>query len=293
MTRRCTPLLAILCGLAATSSAQIPDVRVKFDLTFSLRTEKGQPGLLTAYNVLGRHSTVGLIFFLEPGFRGYVSQKLQKFSGEVDEEPLEEYYIEDEGIWRLGKQFIPFGSGLILRESVLAARADTNLVLEHFPISLAAFDAGTGRQRGLSGRIGTQYGLSVASGRHIGIASTALTYLRRPEDAPGVGRGWKFAIGADYTRRFSQFIFKAEGIAFRRGETARDGDLDLADASVMWQKNRAQSILFGWTRILPSGGDVFRLSGSFRMSNTTQLEPILRYRNQRLFDAAIEVRVRF
>ena len=273
--------------------AQIPDVRVKFDLTLSLRTEKGQPGLLTAYNVLGRHSTVGLIFYLEPGFRGYVSQKLQKFSGEVDEEPLEEYYIEDEGIWRVGKQFIPFGTGMMLRESVLGARADTNLVLEHFPISVAVFDAGAGRQRGISGRIGTQYGVSLAAGAHIGIASTALTYIRRPEDSPGVGRGWKFALGADYSRRMKDLIFRAEGIGFRRGETALDQDLDVADVSLTWQRTRAQSILFGWTRILPSGGDVFRLSGSFRMSNTTQLEPIVRYRSQRLYDAAIEVRVRF
>jgi hypothetical protein len=142
-------------------------------------------------------------------------------------------------------------------------------------------------------RIGTQYGVSAATGRHFGIASTALTYIRRPEDSPGANRGWRFALGADYTRRIKDLTFRAEGIAFRRGETVFDQNLDIADVSLMWQRTRAQSILFGWTRILPSGGDVFRLSGSFRMSNTTQLEPILRYRNQRLYDAAIEVRVRF
>ena len=273
--------------------AQIPDVRVKFDLSLSLRTEKGQPGLLKAYSVMGRHSTVGLIFFLEPGFRGYVSQKLQKFDNEVDDEFLEEYYIEDPGIWRVGKQFLPFGTGQILRESVLAARADTNLIFEHFPISLAAADGGPGRQRGFAARIGNLYGVSAAYGRHFGIGSTALTQIRRPEDSPGEGRGWRWALGGDYTRRVKELTYRAEGIAFRDGETATDNDLTLVDFSLTWQKTRAVSLLAGWTRILPSGGDVYRLAGSFRMSNTTQLEPIIRYRSERLYDAALEVRVRF
>jgi hypothetical protein len=262
-------------------------------LSLSLRCEKGEPGLLKAYSVLGRHSTVGLIFFFEPGFRGYVSQKLQKFSGEVDEEFLEEYYIEDPGIWRVGKQFLPFGTGQMLRESVLAARADTNLILEHFPISIAAVDGGSGMQRGFTARIGNLYGFSAAYGRHFGIGSTALTYIRRPEDSPGKGRGWKLALGADYTRRVRDLTYRAEGIALREGETAFDQDLSVADLSLIWQKTRAASIIGGWTRILPSGGDVYRIAGSFRMSNTTQLEPILRYRNERFYDAAIEVRVRF
>jgi hypothetical protein len=290
--RPCAAAL-LLTALSCLASAQIPDVRVKFDLTLSLRTDKGQPGLLKAYSVMGRHSTVGLIFFLEPGFRGYVSQKLQKFDNEADDEFLEEYYVEDPGIWRVGKQFLPFGSGQMLRESVLAARADTNLILEHFPISLAVADGGAGRQRGFTARIGNLYGLSAAYGRHFGIGSTALTQIRRPEDSPGVGRGWKLAVGADYTRRVKDFTYRAEGIAFREGETALDDDLTLADVSITWQKTRAASILAGWTRILPSRGDVFRIAGSFRMSNTTQLEPILRYRSERLYDAALEVRVRF
>jgi hypothetical protein len=285
--------LGLAAVLASAGQAQIPDVRIKVDATLSFRGEKNQASLFKAYSLMGRHSTVGLIFYLEPGFRGYISQKLQKFAGEVDEEPLEEYYIEDEGIWRVGKQFLPFGTGQVLREGVLAARADTNLVLEHFPISFALFDAGPDRQRGAVARIGTNYGFSAALGHHIGIASTSLNQIRRPEDSPGKGRGWEMVLGADYTRRVKDLTFRLEGLAFRRGETFLDADLDLGDVSVTWQKTRAYMLLAGWTRILPSGGDVFRLSGSFKMTNTMQLEPIIRFRNQGFYDAAIEMRVRF
>jgi hypothetical protein len=57
--------------------------------------------------------------------------------------------------------------------------------------------------------------------------------------------------------------------------------------------NRNQTLQAGWTRILPSGGDVFRLAGSMRLNQMFSLEPIVRYRNEKLFDAAIELRIRF
>jgi hypothetical protein len=280
-------------ALAVVSSAQIPDVRIKLDVTLSFRSEKGEPPVLKPYSVFGRHSTVGLILYTEPGFRVFVSQKLQKISNEVDEEPLDEFYIEDEGIWRLGKQYIPFGTGAILRESVIGARADTNLILERFPISLGVFDGGAGEQRGVVGRIGTRYGASIAYGRHFGIASTALTQIRRPENSPGKGRGWRTAVGVDYTRRFDQVTVRAEGLALRRGETGLDEDLTLGDVSLTFQPNRNQSLTLGWTRILPSDGDVFRIMGSVRVSSLAFLEPVVRYRNQRLFDLALELRIRF
>jgi hypothetical protein len=283
----------LIAGLACSAVGQIPDVRVKIDATLSFRSEKGNPAVLKTYSVLGRHSTVGLIFYTEPGFRVFVTQKLQKFSGEVDEEPLEEYYVEDEGIWRLGKQFLPFGTGMIVRESVLAARGDTNLILERFPVTVAVCDGGPGAQRGAVARVGTRVGASIAIGRHFGIASTALNQVRYPEDSPGKGRGWQTALGVDYTRRINRITFVLEGVALRRGETAADKDLDIADASVTFAPDRNRALQVGWTRILPSNGDVFRVAGSLRLSQTTFLEPLLRYRNQKLFDAAIEVRIRF
>jgi len=285
-------LIAIGIASAAVVSAQVPDVRFKIDATLSFRTEKGNPPVLKAYSVLGRHSTVGLTFFTEPGFRIYVSQKLQKFSGEVDEEPLEEYYIEDEGIWRVGKQFVPFGTGNMLRESVLAARADTNLIFERFPVSVAVMDGGTGGQRGATARVGTRVGASIAVGRHLGIASTALWQIRNPEDSPGNGFGFETAVGLDYTTRFHSSVFVLEGIALRRGETPADKDLTLADASFTYNFPHNQNVGIGWSRILPSGGDVFRITGSFQFLRSVSLEPVLRYRNQKLYDAAIELRIR-
>jgi hypothetical protein len=279
--------------LASACVAQVPDVRFKIDATLSFRSEKGGPALLKAYSALGRHSIVGLIFYTEPGFRVYVSQKLEKFSGEVDEQPLEEYYVEDEGIWRLGKQFLPFGTGNILRESVLAVRGDTNLILEHFPVSLAVCDGGSDAQHGVVARAGARVGVSAAFGNHFGIASTALDQIRDPEDSPGKGHGWRSAFGVDYTRKIDRLTIVAEGVALRNGETSTDADLTIADMSVTFAPVQGVTIQAGWTRLLPSDGDVYRVIGSFRITKMLSLEPVIRYRSERLFDAALELRIRF
>ena len=279
--------------LGAHACCQVPDVRVKFDLTLALRVDRNQKTIFKPYNVFGRHSTVSLIFYLEPGFRGFVSEKIQPFPGEVDRQPFDEYYIEDEGIWRVGKQYLPFGTGQILRESVLAARGDTNLLIEQFPVAVALCDGGSGYQRGVVARIGTRTGVSIAYGRHFGIASTALTLIRRPENSPGRDHGWKLALGADYTRKLKDITLRAEGVALREGETRTDEDLTLGDLSLTYQAGRSQSFLVGYTRMFPNGADVFRASASFKVTDTINFEPILRYRNLKIFDASLELRIRF
>src|SRR5207253_1549758 len=120
-----------------------------------------------------------------------ISQKFAKIPNDPDRDLLDQYYLEDEGIWRIGKQYLPFGSGRFLHESVLAVRGDTQLVLEGLPIVAAAVDNGKGRQRGFVGRIGSRLGLSFALGSHFGINATSFTLVRRPEDSPGVGHGYK------------------------------------------------------------------------------------------------------
>src|SRR5688572_31745900 len=87
------------------------------------------------YDPLGKHSTVGLSMILEPGFRVVVTEKLQRMP--TDNDQLDEYYIEDEGNWRVGKQYLPFGRQTLLHESVQGGRVDTNLIIEGLPISFA------------------------------------------------------------------------------------------------------------------------------------------------------------
>ena len=86
-----------------------------------------QPTTLRFYDSLAHPSTVALTFHLETGFRGYVSERLQKIPNDGDSEQLEQYYIEDPGIWRFGKQALPFGKESLLRMMGKAARGDATL----------------------------------------------------------------------------------------------------------------------------------------------------------------------
>lgn len=287
--------VAVLALLAAatTSRAQVPDVRVKFDVTLALRIDSNNKTTFKPFNLLGRHSTVSLTFFLEPGFRGFISEKIQPFPNEVDRQPFDEYYVEDEGIWRVGKQYLPFGNGSLLAESVLAARGDTNLILERFPVSVALCDGGSGYQRGVVARLGSRTGVSVAYGDHFGIASSALTLIRRPEDSPGRGRGWKLAVGADYLRKVGNVTFRAEGVTLRNGETPADKDLTVGDINVMFQPNAKVSYQLGWTHVFPMSADIIRAGASFKITNIIAFEPLIRYRDSKLFDASLELRLRF
>jgi hypothetical protein len=282
-----------LLGLAAHGVAQTPDLRHSIDLSLSLRGGGGEPSAIRAYNMWGRHSTVSLIIFLEPGFRAFVSQPIQRIPNDPDRQPLLEYYVEDPGLWRVGKQFLPFGGGQMLRESVMAARGDTTYLLGGTPISVALCDGGPSRQRGVVGRIGGRLGGSVAIGSNFGIAGTALTTYRRPEESPGAGRGWGLAVGVDLVERAGPLTYRFEAIGLRNGASTLDEDLTLVDLSATYQRVPSQAITVGWTRGFPDGADVFRATGSFRLSNNLWLEPGVKVRDQRRVDVGIEVRLRF
>ncbi len=286
------PLVVILAATAAFASAQLPDVRIKLDTTITyLSAYKGRTSL-RFYNPLGRFSTVSLTAYLEPGFKAYVSQKLERIANDSDKEQLDEYYVEDPGIWKVGKQYLPFG-GSILHESVQAARADTNLIIEGFPIAAAYCDGGPGLQRGVVGRIGSRIGASFAIGRHFGIAGSALDYIRRPEDSPGAGRGWKQAFGTDVSKRTGIVTLRGEVVLLREGETEADQNLQVYDANVTLDPTRYQSLTFGWSRRMPERADFYRFMGSFIVTQNTRLEPMVRYRDDKLYDVSISMRIKF
>lgn len=281
-----------MLGAAACASAQIPDVRIRVDATLSARTEEHGPDSVHYYSTMGRPSTIALTFTLEPGFRAYVAERLEKIPGDP-EDLLDEIYVEDEGIWRVGKQYLPFGSGQILHESVPAARGDTNLIFEGLPLALALCDGGPNYQRGFVGRLGSRIGLSLAVGHHFGIAGTALTQIRYPELAPGPGRGWQQAIGADASKTFGTLVLRAEGVAFRNGETGLDRDLNLLDLTATYAPEKDQSLYLGWTRADDGFGTFVRVGASLSMDRLVSFEPMVRYRDGQFLDLSMSVRVRF
>lgn len=287
---------ATVAGLIACSlaHAQNPDLVFNIDGRMQFLTGAEGPTFVRFYDNLGRHSVGSITFFTEVGFQGYVSEKFEKIPNDADRDSLDQYYIEDQGIWRVGKQYLPFGSGKFFHDSVLAVRGDTQLVLEGLPIVIAACDNGSGRQRGVVARVGSRLGLSVAFGTHFGINATSFTLVRRPEDSPGPGRGYKTMLGVDYTKNIGSMLdIGGEMIVVRDGNTPLDYYDTMFDVSATVKADSRRQITFGWTRDNAKGADFYRLMGSFTLSRFLILEPILRYRNDSLFDAGLSFHFKF
>jgi len=282
----------LLVGLAGLACAQAPDVTIKLDARLNYRTAPEMPNTQRLYDSLGHYSVVSMSFRLEPGFRVFVGQKLQRFDGGKDKDLLDEYYIEDEGIWRVGKQYVPFGANNLIRESVLAARGDTNLIVEGIPIKAAYCQGDKGRQTGLVARVGGRLGVSAFYGDHFGIDGTSLALLRPSDKAMGPGRGYKQAYGVDYSKGQGPFTFAVEGIAMREGNQAIDRDFEAFDVSVLYQPSHYQSYTVGWTRRTHPSDDFVRLQGSIFVTNNVFIEPMVRYRGGSVYDFNLSVRVR-
>lgn len=278
--------------LAVASVGQTPDVKIRTDLRLHYRSERLGDSSLRWYDPLGRHSLVSVELGLEPGFRAFVSERLQKIKDNSDSEQLDEYYVEDPGLWRVGKQYLPFGRQKILRESARGARGDSNLILEHLPISAAIADNGSGRTRGVIGRIGGRFGVSVAYGNHFGAQSTSLVGVRRPEDANGFGKGYRFVFGADVSRKFGEFLVEAEGAVFRRGQTAADRDMEVTDVTIGYAPLKEVALSLGWARDWTQASNMFRIEGRLEVYRNVFVEPLVRFKDAQLFDAGISVHVR-
>lgn len=269
------------------SAAQAPDVRARIDLSLSVDYRQPDHTRLRLYDPLGRPSVVALTLGLETGYNVVVAERLQRLPGDADGDIFDEAYIEDPGIWRVGKQYVPFGAGRLLRESGLAARIDSNLIAENAPVSVAYFQNGKGRQNGAVLRVGRNVGASVAVGDHFGISGTSLGVARRPEEAPGRGRGWRQVYGLDASRRVAKFALSAEFATFVGGP---DRDLSVADLEANYLSDNYRAIGLGYT--FATGGDLLRLFGRVHAARNLDVEPLVRWRAHGLYDAAVTLRVR-
>ncbi len=296
----------LMLGWPLLAAAQSPDVRLSADLALSLSSGREGPLAGRLYTPLGRYSTVRLQALLEPGFTAVVSQRLERFAGDADDELLDEYYVEDPGIWRVGKQVLPFGpqasdargSGVtgLLRESVRAARADTNLVFEGVPVAAALFDGGSGRPRGGVARLGPRaYGVSVMAGEHLGVSGSALAVFRGAEGSPGPGSGWRQAGGFDASYRVGTDVFRIEGLALRgaQGRDARGGDRTILDLSFTRELRRRDFVSVGLSRDFDRARNVLRVTGNVRLRENVALEPTLVSEQGAPSRLAFGVRARF
>lgn len=279
-------------ALAGLSHAQAPDVVIKLDARLNYRSAPESANTQRMYDALGHYSIVSLSFRLEPGFKVFVAQKLQRFDGGRDRDQLDEYYVEDEGIWRVGKQYLPFGATNLVRESVVAARGDTNLIVEGFPVKAAICQGERGRQSGFVARVGGRLGFSAFYGEHFGIDGTTLALVRPPERGLGAGRGYRQGYAVDYSKGQGPFVVAFEAIALRAPNTSQDKDLEAYDLSVTYTPSKYQNYTLGWTRRTNPGGDFVRLQGSVYLTHNVYMEPMVRYRDGSTYDFNLAIRVR-
>jgi hypothetical protein len=288
-------ILLVSLGLFASSFvlAQAPDVRIRGDLTIGLITPGKRDVAFRAYSPLGRFSTVSLQTVLPIGLKVNLAQRVSNLPGDADSEPFDEYFVEDPGSWRIGKQYLPFGGGVLFRETAKAARVDSSLIVEGLPLAFALVEQGTGRQQGAIGRLGSRgLGISAAVGRHWGINGTALSTLRPIGSGLGLGKGWKQAYSIDWNRRFGKVTARFEGLLLRQPETT-EGEPEFFDTSLSYDLGYRHSCFLGLAKELGNTILWWRLGGIYTAQKGVQVETMLRTRSGEFVDFTCSLRVRF
>jgi hypothetical protein len=277
----------------ACAFGQFPDVSVKLDANVHYSSGVDIPTTVRFYDSLAQPSTVALAFRLDQGFRVYVAERFQRIPNDGDAEQLQQYYIEDPGIWRIGKQILPFGKENLLEMTAKAACGYATLPFRYLPAEAAICDDGDNLTRGVVGRIGERtLGVSFAVGHNIGIDSTCLSVLQRPEDGLGKGRGYQQAYGMDFARRLGEWRVQAEYVTLLQGETSQDVRKDVSDLMFVLEPTRYQSFTVGWSREWRTSLDMFRVQGHIYATRSVWIEPIVRYRNGSFYDFGVSVRVK-
>lgn len=287
-------LLIVAVLLASAACAQTPEIALFADLRPSLTSSEGENATLRWYDPLGRHSVVGFRVILEPGLRGKVSQRLQRIDGDPDEDLIDELYLERRGEWRVGKQYLPFGDGVLLRESAPAVRYDTRIVIDEAPIQLAYVDAGGGKTRGFVGRVGRRLGLSFAVGNHFGIGAGTLATVRSALEAPGRYRGYGLVLGADAEVPLGDGLLEAEFAQFRNGETAADETISASE--LRWSlmpRGRRERYEIAWSRNWSQPRNLFRFELEIPLEERLTLAPMVRFADGSWHDLSVTARVRF
>lgn len=286
--------LFVLAVAPTLVQAQSPDVAPFVELRPTWQIRSTKKSLFHWYDLSGRFSLVGFRMILENGLRVYGAQRFEKVDNSGDPDTMDEYYIENRGNWRVGKQYLPFGRREILRSTVLAARLDTHLLLDQAPISVALFDAGSGRTRGIMARIGGVVGISAASGNHLGIQATDFAHFQDLEQATGIERGHRLAFGADTQISFGGTQLTAEWVSLRRGETALDKDRDLSDVRMRLRLPETGYVaVLSWSRDWTSREDTNAIELNLQADEHFSYVPFVRFDGLAFRDFGLSAVVRF
>lgn len=286
--------LLCLAVLPSLLQAQSPDVAPFVELRPTWQVRSTKKSLFHWYDLNGRFSLVGVRMILENGLRVYAAQRFEKIDNSGDPDTMDEYYIENRGTWRLGKQYLPFGRREILRSTVVAARLDTHLLLDEAPISVAVFDGGSGRPRGAVARLGGIVAISAAAGNHLGIQATDFAHFQDLEAAVGLERGYRLALGADTQVTFGSAQLTMEWVSLRRGETALDEDRDLSDVRLRLRlPQTGYPAVLSWSRDWSRRRDFAAVEITLQGDEHFAYVPFLRFDGFAFRDFGLSAVVRF
>lgn len=285
--------LAPLLVLPVIAAAQNPNVLITLDARLQWRAAKGEDGRVRAFDLLGRHSVVALLFSLEPGFDVTISERFQKIPGDADHEQLDEYFIEDKGYWRFGKQYVPFGRNTVVRESLYAGRLNVRIGSGAIPATLCYVQGERNRPNGFVFRIGERFGASVALGERFAQNATALTVIRRPEDSLGSGHGYGRMFGVDFSLRLSPSVqMEVDHVSMRQGERIEDVSMDVTDVALVWRDAPNVRAELALTREWIGRTTMVRIGGEYPVHDGISIEPHFRLRNGKFYDLALTVRIK-
>lgn len=278
--------------ISVSAFAQSPPVTISADLYPTLRFDQGQQAKIRFYDDSAQFSRVRLGIGLENGWFVRVFQKLGTVPNDIDKSTVEEGFFESPGNWAVGKIYAPFGSGRILRENGFGARVETDLDFLNLPIQVAAIENGKNKPRGGTVRIGDSAGLSVAVGEHFGIGSASLTQIRRPEESPGEGRGYRVVYGGDGKIQLGGWTLGGELLFFRKGHTVLDPDEDVADGYLTYQFPSGPLLLAEISLTLKEWGTNLKLSSEIPFSKKLFVVPTIRKYDKNGWSYSITMKVR-
>ncbi len=284
--------VAAAVGVAVPCMAQVPDVEIKLNLYGNYRTDRDGRITTRLYDTLGHLSTVGLLVKTDLGVQAFVAQKLQLVPHGGDPDELDQYYFESPGNWRVGKQYLPFGQNGLLNESALAVRSNWTIPNLEVPIHVAACDAGPKRQQGVVGRIGDNFGVSVAIGEDFGIASTSFDVIRLPTQAPDVGHGFHQIYGLDFASRTDQWQYRGEIAALRAPQTQFDQTDVIGDVSVTWDPGKFCGYQAGLSYSARQQAEYVRFQLFLHVHQRVSIEPMLRIKNTSFYDFSVALHVK-
>ena len=272
--------------------AQAPAVSFSADLTPQVRFDGEGKTRFRLYDDTGELSRVRMNLTFDNGLQIRYFQKLARIDHDTDDSGTEEFYLEDPNRWSIGKRYVPFGSNRMLREPAIGASAKVFLPIADFPLQIAAFDNGPREQRGVAGRIGENPAVSFFVGEHFGIASTSLTQIRFPEEAPGEGRGYRRAFGADHTLGAGGWQAVLEYVALRQPHRAGDSQLDVASLLITYQFPYGPLVLMDVAVASAEPRTSIRWSAQIPVEKNLFLVPSMRLTSADGWRAALSMRIR-